>query len=970
MSEAEEPGGESAMADQLPSTPSVGTLLPSPSFNNGQLPSPALSQLSGTSWISELTSGESPREIQSSEPEQRSDSRSAASLIGFQDTATEWRRPPKPLQKQGDSVEKSTEDGPPSRDHGSESEKKVLKLSPDRIHLLTSSAKSLPLHVSPPVTPLMSVLEDVGSSGQQMIPPPNPENSNGGRTSTGEVGLAVVNPRTTETRPPGSTAKDSQPPPSAFRPGFPTRTVSTPPSIRRKPSAVRSNGTTHYSSSSKQGNRAAQTLLQVDTPRHLAVHNPFASSKPPSSPIPPPSPMLPSSIPLPPLSIPIYLQLELSSTQPSPLYIHRSATGDLYESSKITFERILNFLILAPQLERVLWFGALACLDAWLYSYTILPLRFLKALGVLVRWWSESLANEIKEITRFIYLGVGRVWRRRRRKISSTTSSSTPTPSSAARPQKGLYPKPQPIAGGSTPLAPENNNATHSHSPLTDNLRTSGMAQGRRRPKSITSALLPSHKADLLKGLVVIFSCLLLMWFDASRMYHSIRGQAAIKLYVIYNVLEVGDRLLAALGQDVFECLFSKETLERKPDGRSKILRPFGMFLLALGYNVIHATALFYQVITLNVAVNSYSNALLALILSNQFVEIKSTVFKRFEKENLFQLTCADIVERFQLWLMLLIIASRNLVEVGIGGPGAGLSGTGETTSGSNDPGANFSSGIPLTGGNILPKSFTIFPKWTGQVMGPFLLVLGSEMLVDWLKHAYITKFNNTSPAIYGRFLDVLAKDYYSHAFADQNLTRRLGLPVIPLSCLFIRASLQTYHMFLATHVPLPIPSTATSLTESSTTSPATTDALDNILRRALGRSSFGIGGESGSITAVLNTGDVIALLTIFILFLGLFLLLLGAKLVLGMLLLGFSRNRYRSMKEREREVMETRGKRFGGFGMVDVDEEKRRWIYKDDPEGLRALRERERTTREKEGRLEANFGGVSRYSMVAKRIW
>jgi hypothetical protein len=213
----------------------------------------------------------------------------------------------------------------------------------------------------------------------------------------------------------------------------------------------------------------------------------------------------------------------------------------------------------------------------------------------------------------------------------------------------------------------------------------------------------------------------------------------------------------------VFECLFSKETLERRPDGRSKILRPFGMFLLALSYNVIHATALFYQVITLNVAVNSYSNALLALILSNQFVEIKSTVFKRFEKENLFQLTCADIVERFQLWLMLLIIVSRNLVDVGIGGMGAGLSGPGDIVSGLNDPGTNFTSGIPLTGGNILPKSFTIFPKWTGQVMGPFLLVLGSEMLVDWLKHAYITKFNNTSPAIYGRFLDVLAKDYYSH---------------------------------------------------------------------------------------------------------------------------------------------------------------------------------------------------------------
>lgn len=160
----------------------------------------------------------------------------------------------------------------------------------------------------------------------------------------------------------------------------------------------------------------------------------------------------------------------------------------------------------------------------------------------------------------------------------------------------------------------------------------------------------------------------------------------------------------------------------------------------------LHSTALFYQVITLNVAVNSYSNALMTLLLSVQFVEIKSTVFKKFEKESLFQMTCADVVERFQLCLMLVIIASRNLVEIGVWS----LSGVESNTGGG-------------TGAGILPKSFTIFPEWTGQVMGPFLLVLGSEMLVDWLKHAYITKFNNTRPAVYERFLDVLCKDYYSH---------------------------------------------------------------------------------------------------------------------------------------------------------------------------------------------------------------
>src|SRR5205809_7269040 len=109
-----------------------------------------------------------------------------------------------------------------------------------------------------------------------------------------------------------------------------------------------------------------------------------------------------------------------------------------------------------------------------------------------------------------------------------------------------------------------------------------------------------------------------------------------------------------------------------------------------------------------------------------------------------------------------------------------------------------------------------------------------------------------------------MTADSSTQAFADQNLARRLGLPVIPLSCLFIRASLQTYHMFLATHVPLPIPSTATSLAESSSAaSPATTDVLqhfDNILRRALGRSPFGIANPSGPITALLNTDDAIAL--------------------------------------------------------------------------------------------------------------
>jgi len=78
-------------------------------------------------------------------------------------------------------------------------------------------------------------------------------------------------------------------------------------------------------------------------------------------------------------------------------------------------------------------------------------------------------------------------------------------------------------------------------------------------------------------------------------------------------------------------------------------------------------------------------------------------------------------------------------------------------------------------------------------------------------------------------------------------------------------------------------------------------------------------------------------------------------------------------MKERERQPLHhvEGGKRVGGWGAVEVDNDKRRWIYDDDAAGLQALREREerdKAKREKGGG--DTFDKVKRYEMVAKRIW
>lgn len=133
-------------------------------------------------------------------------------------------------------------------------------------------------------------------------------------------------------------------------------------------------------------------------------------------------------------------------------------------------------------------------------------------------------------------------------------------------------------------------------------------------------------------------------------------------------------------------------------------------------------------------------------------------------------------------------------------------------------------------------------------------------------------------------------------------------------------------------------------------------------MRRALGQSSLG-GGVGGTRWSV---DDGIALGAMVVVFAALFLLLLVAKLALGMLLLGLARGRYVGMKGREAERMVDPGvRRIGGYGAVQVSEGARRTIYEGDAEGLRRLREKE--GKEKSGR---KLEGVSRYEMIAKRIW
>jgi hypothetical protein len=61
---------------------------------------------------------------------------------------------------------------------------------------------------------------------------------------------------------------------------------------------------------------------------------------------------------------------------------------------------------------------------------------------------------------------------------------------------------------------------------------------------------------------------------------------------------------------------------------------------------------------------------------------------------------------------------------------------------------------------NLTDLGWDVGGDWFLGMAGMMATVLGSELLVDWIKHAFVTKFNHLSPALYRKFLTILSSDF------------------------------------------------------------------------------------------------------------------------------------------------------------------------------------------------------------------
>lgn len=270
------------------------------------------------------------------------------------------------------------------------------------------------------------------------------------------------------------------------------------------------------------------------------------------------------------------------------------------------------------------------------------------------------------------------------------------------------------------------------------------------RFKSWTSA----ETCDVIKVIIIVCGSLLIREIDSSVLYHQVRSQSVIKLYIFYNMLEVADRLFSSLGQDILEALFWTAT---EVSSMRKMFQLGVHLTVAIMYATLHTFLVLLQATTLNVAFNSHNQALLAIMLSNNFTELKGSVLKKFAKANLFQMACSDVRERFHVFALLFVVMIRNMMAV-----------------------------------NWSIESL-------GEMFPDIMMMVGSELLVDWLKHAFITKFNEINAEVYKDFTITIAFDVIKSrdqsAFSDYSdqVSRRMGFIPIPLSIMMIRVLSQTF---------------------------------------------------------------------------------------------------------------------------------------------------------------------------------
>ncbi|XXQ32087.1 Eukaryotic membrane protein family [Plasmodiophora brassicae] len=245
----------------------------------------------------------------------------------------------------------------------------------------------------------------------------------------------------------------------------------------------------------------------------------------------------------------------------------------------------------------------------------------------------------------------------------------------------------------------------------------------------------------LFSVIVVLHLAGLALDVSYSHTYHIIRRQGYFRVFVLFNIVNVLDRLCSMFGGDLFASAIETRASRSATRAACDVA-------LCIAYAVVHVAVIYAQVVTLNVAVNSDQAELIVILTSSNFSELKGSVLKKFSVINVFQIAMGDVVERFQTFAVLLMISAHQFSAM----------------------------------------DRADYAEFGGRILLVVVWMSTFEIMVDWMKHGFINRFNDLSPHIYSEFSAILSHDVITN---PDVIPKRIGLVPLPLASIIARGILQ-----------------------------------------------------------------------------------------------------------------------------------------------------------------------------------
>lgn len=302
--------------------------------------------------------------------------------------------------------------------------------------------------------------------------------------------------------------------------------------------------------------------------------------------------------------------------------------------------------------------------------------------------------------------------------------------------------------------------------------------QGKRLKNCEYNCISNSLQRDMLILILIFFTVTFLFFplFNISKLYHDIKGEEFFKLYFMIGFLDVFEKLCSSLGSNIVKILFNTIGSQKKT-GETKI-NSIIVFCLSFSYLCLHTYIIIYKTVSLNIVVNSNFNFFFSVFVSSQFSEFKSLVFKKFDVDGILTILITDLNKRFQLAITLIIIGSRNFMQL-------------------------LENSSIFDHGNL--------KDYFRLIIFPTIFIFKVKVVVDWLKYSFISKYNKISYAEYQNFLKkmnfcLLQNISKSNFFTvlkfdflinDSYNTSDLYLSVLPYVICFLRVTLPYLKDFL-----------------------------------------------------------------------------------------------------------------------------------------------------------------------------